>query len=215
MGQCAARSTRLFGRYDIVIGLRFAPSSTALLARLIGAKTRVGFTEAARSPGTLTVDAGPQPVEMSYRVASLIPIRALGIEADPAYEPATWMGPQVAANVDRVLASVGLTDGAPFAVLQISCDWGCNELDSRKWARIADGIAQGHGLRCVVIGVDDPHEMQKFAEVAALAAVPPASLHGRTSLAELLELARRASLAVATDERADPDRAQCSASHRW
>jgi ADP-heptose:LPS heptosyltransferase len=109
------------------------------------------------------------------------------------------MDGEVSASVDRLLATAGLGDGASFAVLQISCNWGCNELDSGKWARIVDGITGDHGLRCIVIGMDDPHEKQKFAEVAALAGHPPISVHGRTSLHELLELVRRAALVVATD----------------
>jgi heptosyltransferase-3 len=196
----ARLTRRLFGRFDVVIGLRFAPASTALLARAIGARTRVGFSGAARRPGSLTHDLGRQPRDVSNRIINLMPLRALDVEGDPAYEQLTWAGPDVGESVERMLASLGdVGDGQSYAALQISCNWGCNELHSSKWAEIIDRLAEDHGLRSIVVGTDDIYEKAKYGEVLQLATHPPLSLHGRTSLPELLEVVRRASLVIATD----------------
>ena len=48
-------------------------------------------------------------------------------------------------------------------------------------------------------GTSEQFEFSKFAEVSALAKHAPISLHGDTSIRQLFELVRRASLVVASD----------------
>jgi ADP-heptose:LPS heptosyltransferase len=193
-----ALAARLVGRFDTVIGLRYSPPPWPALALAIGARTRVGFDQPRPWGRLLTKKAEKPPKDLPNRLRNLRPLEAIGVTASPSYPPLTWGGPVVAGRVDELLTSTGL-GGAPFATLQVSCDWGCNELDSGKWAAVIDGLATRHGMRAAVIGLENPHELGKFEEIRARTTHPPVSLHGRTTLPELFEVVRRSDLVVATD----------------
>jgi ADP-heptose:LPS heptosyltransferase len=199
LGDGARLFRTLVGRFDTVVGLRYSPRPWPALALAIGARTRVGFDQPRPWGRLLTHNAGrPQPDDPN-RIRNLLPLRQLGVDGTPDYEPLTWAGAETRSAVDKLLSSVDVAGETPFAVLQTSVNWGCNELRSDKWAAVADTLATAHGLRTVAIGVDDPFERAKYDEIRARAAHPPASLHGRTTLPELFEVVRRASLVVATD----------------
>ena len=189
----------LRGRFDTVVALRNAPASWPALALAIGARTRVGFDRPPPLGWLVTHKATRAPRGSTNRIRNVLALRPLGVEGAPVYEPLP-ADPSVHTSVEEILTSVGLTPGAsPYAVLQVSCDWGCNELRSDKWAAIVDGLATTQGLASVVVGLDEPTQQAKFAEIHGQAEHPPISLLGRTTLPELFEVVRQSSLVVATD----------------
>lgn len=190
----------LVGRFDTVVGLRYSPRHWPALALAIGAHTRVGFDQPRPWDRLLTANAGRPPADLANRLRNLLPLRLLGVDAEPEYEPLSWADGSVPTTTEQLLASVGVIPAErPFAVLQVSCNWGCNELRSDKWAAIADSLATVHGMQTVVVGTDDVYELAKYGEIRDLARHPLVSLHGRTSLPQLLEVVRRAALVVTTD----------------
>lgn len=189
----------LAGRFDTVVGLRYSPPQWPALALAIGARTRVGFNQPRPWGRLLTHNAGRPPPDLPNRTRNLLPVRLLGVEGTAEYEPLSWGGEAVRSSTERVLTAAGVPPDGRFAVLQVSCNWGCNELRSDKWAAISDALAATHGMASVVVGLDDPYELAKHAEIRTLAKHPPAALHGLTTLPQVFEVVRRSSLVVATD----------------
>ncbi len=187
-------------RFDIVICERSAPPRAAGLALISGARIRVGFDQPRIWGRLLTHNLGPQPEDLPNREVNLIPLRSLGIEGRPEYEPLSWIGPEVVESVDRLLRRSGITPGEiGYAVYQVSCNWGCNELRSDKWAGVMDAVHRTHGLQPVVLGSGDSFEVSKFDAIRELTSNAPTSLLGKTTLPEAFEVVRGASLAVMTD----------------
>lgn len=195
----AARLIRtLRGRFDVVFCLWYSPAQLPAIACVSGIRTRVGFEIPGVRGRFLTHSAGVLPMDQPCRVASLMPLYRLGIEASPEYTPLTWAADRVGTRVDGLMTEAGV-DAGPYAVLQVSCNWGCNELRSHKWAEIVDRLWVEHDLPSVVIGLGDRFERAKLDEIRRLTAHPPVSVLGTTTLPELFEVVRRSSLVVATD----------------
>jgi ADP-heptose:LPS heptosyltransferase len=190
----------IIGRFDIVVCERSAPPRAAGLALISGARLRVGFDQPRVWGRLLTHNLGPQPDELPNREVNLIPLRALGIEGRAEYEPLSWTGRDVVESVQGLLTRSGITPGETrYAVYQVSCNWGCNELRSDKWADVMDDVYRTHGLRAVVLGSGDSFELAKFDSIRQMTSIAPISLLGETTLPEAFEVVRGASLAVMTD----------------
>lgn len=190
----------LVGRFKTVVCLRAAPLLGPALALAIGARERVGFDQPSPWGRLLTHNAGPQPREMSNRTINALALEPLGIDTDLAFSPLDWVGDDVRRSTTALLREHGVDPLVqPFAVLQVSCDWGCNEMSSDKWAAVADDLVTRHGLAVVVVGVDNPAEHEKFAEISDAATQPIVSLQGATSIPQLFAVVAEASLVVATD----------------
>lgn len=189
---------RLLLRFDVVIALRFSPTPLPLLALAAGARVRSGFDQPGVFGRLLNRNAGPEPKDSNNRVTNLRSLAPLGIEGSAEYRPLSWTSDRAAASAQALLAAHDLA-GTPYAVLQVSCNWGCNQLDARKWAEVVDQLVTRFGIRSVVVGTNDHYELEQFEAIRELASHPPVSLHGRTTLAELVEVVRHASLVVATD----------------
>lgn len=189
---------RLVLRFDTVVCLRFAPATMSLLALAAGARVRSGFDQPGIFGRLLTHRAGPEPRQVSNRVSNLRSLRPLGIDGSPEYHPLTWTADRAGASAQGVLDAHGLAD-TPYAVLQVSCNWGCNQLDASKWAAVGDLLVDRYGILPVVVGTEDSFELEQYRRIRGLARHAPISLHGRTSLPELVEVVRRAAIVVATD----------------
>lgn len=190
---------RLVGQFDTVIALGWSPPLAPVLALLMGARERVGFSASQRLGRLLTHDLGRQPTTISNRLINMMPLSALGIAASPRLPRIDWLSPAVTARAGAILQTAGLPPGQRYAVLHISSDWGCNEWRSNKWAAVADYLFEEHGLAVVVVGTDAAHEVAKLREVTQLARHEPLSALGQTSKNELFAVVAHASLVVATD----------------
>lgn len=188
------------GRYDIVIGLRWSPALTPVLGLLSGARVRVGYQSTHRLSRLLTHGLGPEVLgPVPNRTLNRAPLSALGVPTDEHYDPIDWLPPSTEETLDATLKVVGVEADKPLAVVHLSSHWGCNEWSSDKWSRLIDHLQRRHGMQVLATGRGEPHERQKFAEVAGGCRRPPLSAIGRTSLLELVALARRADLLVSCD----------------
>jgi heptosyltransferase-3 len=190
-------ASKLVGQHQLFLAFGDAPPSAPLIGKLAGAKIRVGYSQPGPFGRWLTRDLGPKPEGVSARERNLNVLRALGIEGSPSYSPVTWLSGPVRATTTWLLSDAGV--GSRFAVLQLACNWGCNQWRSDKWAALAAVLKREHGFDLVVTGTGDRFQRAKLEEVSRLSAVSLISLQGRTSLPELFEVVRRASLVVATD----------------
>jgi heptosyltransferase-1 len=191
---------RVAGRHDAVIGLRWSPTSTPVLALVAGARVRAGFDRTGRLGRLLTHDLGAEPIDtVSNRVLNQLPLEALGIPVDATYPRIDWLSGRVVQETTDMLAASGLQPGTAFAVFQLSSHWGCSEWRSDKWAALGDYLADRHGLTVAVTGTAEWFEQAKFEEVKRLSLRAPVSLLGQTSVPHLFEVVRRARLVVGGD----------------
>lgn len=200
----AVHGARLFAgttaRFDTVIALRWSPSLAPLMALLTGASVRVGFDRTGKLGRMLTHNLGPEPIDtVSNRALNQMPLRAIGIDSDPAYPPIDWIPEAIRRETSELLTASGLAPGERFAVLQLSSHWGCSEWRSDKWGALAEHLAHRRGLKVVVTGTDEWFEREKFDSVIRGSRAELVSLLGRTSLQQLFEVVRRADLVVAGD----------------
>lgn len=185
-------------RYDIALSLRMAPRAAPLLSLVSGAQMRVGYHQPGLTGHLLTHDLGGQPHFRPNRVTNLDVVRAIGVSGSPDLPRLDWIRTADRNHAEQLLSSVGIEDGEPFAVFQISSHWGCYEWRSDKWAALAEHLTRLHGFKVVVVGAGEDFEMRKFEELAELTSVP-ISLQGMTTLPMLFHVVSRASLVVATD----------------
>jgi ADP-heptose:LPS heptosyltransferase len=192
--------SRLAGRYNTVIGLRWSPTSTPILAVLAGARIRAGFDRTGKLGRLLTHDLGAEPIDaVSNRVINQLPIEALGIPVDLSYPEIDWLPTHVVQDTTDLLSARGLHPGKPFAVFQVSSHWGCGEWRSDKWAALGDYLADTYGLTVAITGTGEWFETSKFEHVRQLSRHAPVSLLGQTSVPHLFEVVRRARLVIAGD----------------
>ena len=193
-------ASRIVGRFDTVIGLRWSPSITPVLALLSGAQVRVGYDRTRRLGRLLTHDLGAEPIDtVSNRVLNQLPLKALGIAVDPSYPPIDWLPESVRMQTSELLEVSGVPPGMPYAVIQISSHWGCGEWRTDKWAALSNHLAGCHGMKVVVTGTAEWFERAKFEATRRRCRTELVSLLGKTSVPQLFEVVRRARLVVAGD----------------
>lgn len=190
---------QIVASYDVVLGFHNSPSALPLLAILAGARERFAYAQDGLLSRLLSSQLGREPDSNALRERNLRIVQALGVEGSATYPELDWLPQRVRNEVDEVLSRAGISKNVPFAVLQLSCNWGCNQWASAKWAELADFLRNDLGLVTTAIGTDDPSERAKLAEVQGLMKTELISLLGRTTLPQLFELVRRAALAIATD----------------
>lgn len=191
---------QIAGRFDTVIAMRWSPSRTPIMALLSGASVRVGYSREGRLGRLLTHNLGPEPIDtVSNRVLNQRPLQVLGIETEPSYPSIDWLPDRVRQETGAVLESHGISEDTPFAVIQISSHWGCNEWRSEKWAALSDHLCERHAMKVVVTGTSEWFEQAKFESVRRRSRTDLVSLHGETSVPQLFEIVRRARLVVAGD----------------
>ncbi len=193
--------SRVAGSHDAVIGLRWSPTLTPIMALVAGARVRAGFDRTGRLGRLLTHDLGAEPIDtVSNRVLNQLPLVALGVPVDPAYPQIDWLPERIVQQTTDMMAVQGLDPDRPFAVFQLSSHWGCGEWRSDKWAALGDHLADRHDLNVAVTGTSESFEQAKFEQVKNLSrGRVPISLLGKTSVPVLFEVVRRARLVVAGD----------------
>jgi lipopolysaccharide heptosyltransferase I len=172
---------------------------SALIARLSGARRRVGFARAQlREPASRfllssTVEVPPRANVIRKNLALVA--AALGIDVpDDAhdFEFPIATGPEHAREADAVVRATA----APYAILNPGGGWVTKLWGAERFGQLADELLTRHGMRSLV--THGPGETDLAARVAAssrLKAATPVSL----SLKGFYELARRAEVYVGGD----------------
>jgi heptosyltransferase I len=187
------------GTYDIAIDLQGLIKS-ALLARSSGAPRVIGFSasyareRAARLFYSDTYDPGRGGLYDARETRHVVDINlgllaVLGI-ADPAREF------PIAEVQSAAAARVAEQTGGRYALVNPGAAWPNKRWPPERLAAIAVGLRDRHDLRSVVLW--GPGE-QTIAEAVVAAANGAALLSPRTAIADLVALARGASLMVSGD----------------
>jgi heptosyltransferase I len=180
--------------FDLVVDLQVALKA-GLATALLRAPVKLGFDRArARDANWLFTNRRipahpPQHVQSQYFEF----LRHLGV--DP--EPVTWkLGPwpeerawqaQFFARFDRPVAAINLATSNPDR------DW-----TPERWARVADALAERHGMAAVLVGGASAREREMEAEILARARHPPHSALG-SGLRRLVSILDGAALVLALD----------------
>jgi heptosyltransferase I len=176
--------------YHVALDLQGAVRS-AMAARLSGAKTRIGPAEPREGPArsfyTRSVAAqGTHVVEQAMSLASAV------AGEDLTYEPPVFpQDPATEAWADRLHSSMGWK---PLAILNPGAGWGAKCWPVESYGCVANALAE-RGM-----GVAVNHGPQEEALAHAVRDSSGGTAHPvNCSVAELIALARRASLFVGGD----------------
>ena len=171
-------------RHDLVLVLNWGTSTLDLLGwlsghRVVGYENRLRFLLSVRL-GRYDVEG--DPVEQNQKL-----LEAAGVSmADPA--PASDAGLPVASGQDIA---------RPYAVLHTGSDWACQQWSKARWAELADRLVEEFGLTIVFSGL--AAEGTYIADIRSLMHQPAMSFAGKTTVAGLKDLLRRAALCVSVD----------------
>lgn len=106
--------------------------------------------------------------------------------------------PRFRLNLDQGIDISGMIpETRPLAVLHPGARWASKLWSPASWARLAEWLVGEHGLQVAVTG--SRADAHLVAEITGQTKAPVLNLAGRTSLAELAAILRRARLAVTTD----------------
>ena len=104
------------------------------------------------------------------------------------------MGLDQGIDLSPLLPDLG---GRPLVVLHAGARWATKLWPAAHWAQLADWLSQEHG--CQVAFTGSAADQGLLQAIISLLHAPAANLAGRTSLAQLAGVLRRARLAVTTD----------------
>lgn len=185
---------QLRGHFDVAIDPQGLTKS-ALLARLSGARHRIGFARGqARelSPWLSNTRVFPQQTHVVDRYLELL--RPLGVE-NPVVEFGLPIDPQAAATVEHAVHGFGIS--GPFALLNPGAGWDSKVWPHERYADVARYLWKARRLPSVVLWAGDQERM--WAENIVAAAGGAAYLAPDTSLAELAAICSRAAVFVGSD----------------
>ncbi|MDE2058504.1 MAG: putative lipopolysaccharide heptosyltransferase III [candidate division NC10 bacterium] len=183
-------------RFDLVLDLTDGDRA-AILSRLTGAATRVGFNREGRWRGRLYTHLVPvqeQPIPMIRQ--HLMALEVLGIPVAPSL-PILKIRASDEAAAGAALGAVDILSGERFVAVHPGARWWFKSWPAARFAGLIDYIQGKLGIKVVLLGsVAD----QETAE-AILSRVETGcrSLVGRLTLLELAGLLRQAALLVGND----------------
>ncbi len=168
---------------------------TALALRAAGIPRRIGFASAPAA--RLYTDRVARPLDRHDRDRLLGLLAPLGITTvDPELaHPWIALDAESDARASALLAPP-IGDGRPIAALCPGSAWRTKRWPARAFAALARAL-DADGYRCIVLG--GPDERVLTATVAAAAGAAAVDLGGRTDLAVLAAVVRRAAVAVTND----------------
>jgi len=181
-------------RFDVALDAQ-GLTKAAVLARLSGAKRRIGFgrpwgRELSRWINTERVDT---PVDHVVD-RNLMLLRPLGIESPRVrFGVPESLLDRIAA--ERMIGRVGFE--GPFAILNVGAGWPSKLWPTDRFAAAAAELGRRHGLPSLVLWAGD--EERAMAERVAAGSAGHARPAPATTLTEVAALARRARLFVGSD----------------
>jgi lipopolysaccharide heptosyltransferase I len=180
-------------RYDIAIDFQNLFKS-GLATAASGARRRIGFRKLREGNFLFTNERPLKDPAARHAVERYFTLlRPLGIDAIPE-RVEVFVPEDKRAAADRFFDAQGWND-APVAAFNPGASWQNKKLDVRKYAAVADALAE-RGVRGVVIW--GPGE-EKDAEALASAARSKPAIAPRTDIKELHHLLRRCRLYVGND----------------
>ena len=194
-GWLALRKQLRDKKFDITIDSQ-SLNKSALIGWLSGARRRIGLgrpwgREFSRWLNNETVDTPPDCHMVKRNLKLLEP---LGIDnPEVRFNVPTFAAAQK--TIDAHLTSSGL-DG-PFALINVGAGWPSKLWPMDRFAEVARYLGTRHQLPVVVVWAGE--EERQMAETVIAQSDGHARLAPPTSLQELAELARRASLFIGSD----------------
>lgn len=182
-------------RYDFAIDLQGLLKSAAL-ARLAGARETVGFVASQlREPAASLLYTKRVRADDSGHVIrkNLSLVQSLGVAASTIECPLTV--PETA-KLTEARRRLSLEDGSPFAMINPGAGWPNKQWPADRYGAVAAHLSRRHGLPSLVVW--GPGELAAAERVAG-ASLGAAAAAPATSVADLVALARAASLVVAGD----------------
>ncbi|HEX4149269.1 MAG TPA: glycosyltransferase family 9 protein, partial [Pirellulales bacterium] len=180
-------------RYDLVVDLG-GQLRTALFCLATGAPVRLGLEMAREGAGIVYTHRAPVPSYDIHAVDRYLSVAGvLGLDDKPP-DFRIYLADDVEARVQQLLSEQGLAE-KPFALLAPGTIWETKHWTEAGFAAVGRQLLE-RGLAVVLAG--SPGDRARTQVVAANC--PGAiDLAGRTSVAELLALIRRAALCVTND----------------
>lgn len=178
-------------RFDVVIDLQGLLKSAVWVALARSAR-KVGYDQTREgSYRVISERVDPFDPEAHAVRRYLHLAHYLGAEVNP---PRFRLGLGAAAKVSHLLPG-GETGG--LAVLHPGSRWPSKLWPAAAWAQLGDWLSREHGLQVAITG--SAADQKLTADILRQMREPVIDLAGRTSLAELAAVLRRARLAVTTD----------------
>jgi heptosyltransferase I len=181
-------------RYDVALDLQGLLKS-AVLARLSGADRVIGFpTPLLRERVARLFYKETAGVDAAHVIQkNLSMLGALGVQHVPVEFPIEDRKPEIAVEA-RARLSIGAA--APFAILNPGAAWPNKRWPPVYFAEVAAMLRDRHGLRSLVLW--GPGE-QRVAQDVVDASKGSAAVSPQTTLAELVSLAKAATVMVSGD----------------
>jgi heptosyltransferase-1 len=182
-------------RFDLVVDLQGLFRS-GFLSLVSGAPRRLGLSDAREMAGAFyTRRVGRRTpnlhaVDRCYQMAT-----ALGFaEQGPRF--LLHVPDACRAEVTELLRDSEV-EGRPFAVLAIGARWETKRWPAERFARLADALAERHGLASVLVGSEDDRQLAE--QVRQYSHSGPVNLAGRTRWGQLMALLEQARMVVSND----------------
>jgi heptosyltransferase-3 len=203
--QSALAGTLRRERFDVVFDLR-AGDRGAVMAWLTRAPCRVSLYYDRDIPfwrnSLFTHIVDPPPLEtlrMGAAEQTLRIVREFGIDtADRS--PSLRVSEEVAGRVSDILREAGIEEGLRWVSVNPFSRWSYKEWPLERWVPVLDTLRERHHIAAVLVG--SPDEVEKTSRLTARLRGPAFNLAGKTTLAELAGVLRRAAFHVGVDSAA-------------
>ena len=180
-------------RYDLVVDVH-GQARSAVFTLATGAKCRVGYSRAREGAWLAYSHRVPVPTMDRHAVDRYLWLTdLLDLDRDPP-DFTVHLPPQIERQASELLDDTGLA-GQPFAVISPGTTWETKYWAPERFGEVARHL-EARGLRTLVVGASrDADRCRTVAEMSPGAI----DLAGRTSLAVLAAVTRRAALCVTND----------------
>lgn len=183
-------------RFDLVIDLTDGDRA-AILSRITGARTRVGFNREGLWRGGLythIVPVAQQPIPIIRQ--QLMALDLLGIPVVDSM-PLLRTQPNDEAAAEEALARIGIEAGGSFVTVHPGARYWFKSWPAERFAGLIDYVQGKLGMKVVLLGGDQDREIERA--ILGQVGISGGSLVGRLEVTELAALMRRAALYVGND----------------
>ena len=183
--------------FDLAVDLQGLFRS-GVMARLSGARCRIGFANAREGSPWFYTHRVPVPTDDLHavdRYALVAEALGIGRKTDRAFRFKRWPSDDEA--ITALLNRQGVTDRQRWVAMNVSARWPTKRWPIQSFATLIDQVHKA-GLGPVVL-LGAPSEREAADAVSRLTAQPPSSLVGQTGIGLLPALLRKAAVLVTND----------------